>query len=60
MLTRDEYLKKIGHTDESLLEKGLEVVFIGEVGYLDGDDDGWDTYYIPPKNCLCGTVHTSL
>lgn len=70
MLTREEYLAKIGETEESLKAKGLELVFIGEVGYGEGEDDGWETQYIDPSKCVevgmgcrCavgGTLHDKL
>ncbi|MGL5000999.1 MAG: hypothetical protein ACRC6J_04680 [Cetobacterium sp.] len=70
MLTKEEFLKKIGQTEEELKEKGLELMFIGEVGYGDGEDDGWDVVYIDPIQCVevglgckCtvgGTLHDKL
>lgn len=48
MLSKEEYLKKIGLTEEQLKEKGMELKFIGEVGYsyCGDDDDGWEVVYI--------------
>lgn len=60
MLTREEYLVKIGASEDELKRRGLEVVFIGEVGYPEGEDDGWDTHYISPKQYCCGTIHHKL
>ncbi|MGL4935406.1 MAG: hypothetical protein ACRC51_08010 [Cetobacterium sp.] len=51
MLTKEEFLKKIGQSEEELKAKGLELMFIGEVGYGD-EDDGWDVVYIDPSRCV--------
>lgn len=69
MLTKEEFLKKIGQTEEELKSKGLELMFIGEVGY-DEEDDGWDVVYIDQSKdveigmgCKCsigGTLHDKL
>lgn len=70
MLTKEEYLKKIGSTEEELKAKGLEVVFVGQVGYDSDEEDGWDLEYIDPTKCVevgmgckCavgGTLHDKL
>ena len=46
------------------------LMFIGEVGYGDDEDDGWDVVYIDPSKCVevgmgckCavgGTLHDKL
>jgi hypothetical protein len=65
MLTREEYLKKIGMTEEELAAKGLELHFIGEVGYPEGDD-GWEIEFKDPNRCVevgmgckCATIPLS-
>ncbi len=70
MLTKEEFLKKIGQSEEELKAKGLELVFIGKVGYGDDEDDGWDVVYADPSGCVevgmgckCavgGTLHDKL
>lgn len=70
MLSKEEFLKKIGQTEEELKAKGLELKFIGEVGYGDDEDDGWEIVYIDPTcgvevgmGCKCatgGTLHDKL
>lgn len=70
MLTKEEFLKKIGQTEEDLAAKGLELNFIGEVGYGDDEDDGWEIVYKDPTSCVevglgckCatgGTLHNKL
>ncbi len=52
MLTKEEFLKKIGKTEEELKAEGLGVEFVGERGYGD-EDDGWDTYFIDPAGEGC-------
>ncbi len=69
MLTKEEYLKKIGETEETLKAKGLTLKFIGQVGYSE-EEDGWDLEYIDQCNtvevgmgCKCtagGTLHDKL
>lgn len=69
MLSREDFLKKIGKTEEQLDKEGLELKFIGEVGYGD-EDDGWDIVYKNPDcsvevgmGCKCstgGTLHNKL
>lgn len=46
MLTKEEYLEKIGKTEDELCKEGLELSFIGSVGY--DDDDGWEVVYKDP------------
>lgn len=68
MLTKEDFLKKIGKSAEQLDKEGLELMFIGEVGY--DDDDGWDIVYKDPTKCVevgfgckCatgGTLHDKL
>lgn len=70
MLTKQEYLTKIGKTEEILSNEGFELSFIGEVGY--DDDDGWEVVYKDQScsvevgmGCKCTTldvnsVHTKL
>lgn len=70
MLTKEEYLKKIGKSEDQLDKEGMELSFIGEVGY--DDDDGWEVVYKDPTcsvevgfGCKCtvlpvNAVHTKL
>lgn len=70
MLTKEQYLVKIGKTEEVLCKEGLELSFIGEVGY--DDDDGWEVVYMDQScsvevgmGCKCATtsvnsIHTKL
>lgn len=70
MLTKEEYLKKIGETEESLKKKCLVLKFIGKTGYSDDEEDGWDLEYTDQCNtvevgmgCKCaigGTLHDKL
>ncbi len=65
MLTKEEFLKKIGKTEEALEKNGMEVV-----AYDDGfpDSEGWEIRYKDETcsivlGCPCsdsGTVHDKL
>lgn len=65
MLSREEYLKSIGKTEEKLVEEGLELV-----KYDDGSPEalGWEVRYKDETctfslGCPCsdsGTVHDKL
>lgn len=68
MMTKEQYLAKIGKTEEDLHAQGMELSFIGEVGY--DDDDGWEVVYKDQTcavevgmGCKCatgGTLHNKL
>ncbi|MGL6101144.1 MAG: hypothetical protein ACRCZ9_10480 [Fusobacteriaceae bacterium] len=68
MMTKEQYLTKIGKTEEALHTEGLELRFIGEIGY--DDDDGWEVIYRDQScdvevgmGCKCstgGTLHDKL
>ncbi|MBC2856794.1 hypothetical protein H3N56_10105 [Cetobacterium sp. 2A] len=72
MLTKEEFLKKIGKTEDQLDKEGFELSFIGEIGYDEGEDDGWEVVYKDPTKCVevglgckCSTfslqsIHTKL
>ncbi|MGL5049230.1 MAG: hypothetical protein ACRC6A_06125 [Fusobacteriaceae bacterium] len=62
MLTKEQFLTKIGKTEEQLNKEGFELDFIGEVGYME-EDDGWDVNYKDPTKhvdislgCKCATI----
>lgn len=62
MLTKEEFLRKIGKSEEQLDKEGFELDFIGEVGYIE-EDDGWDINYKDPTKqvdislgCKCATL----
>lgn len=69
MLTKEEYLKKIGETEETLKQKGLVLKFVGNSGYPDDEAEGWDVEYLDCDSvevglgCTCsagGTLHDKL